>query len=187
MPSPKTPKPPSPEEAARAAVMATQAGDIYQMVNAPLTGYADLYSQAMMGPARMQLQQGLAAQGGLQAAQAQEDIQSRVDPMAYAIRQMNLKSSSSRLGQLYGMDPSKFSYRSPAAYSIPSNAQMPNISNINALSNVLASNVSRVNLGRGGQTSVTSPTNPQTMPNVLLSPSGNAFAGGTLPSYLGVV
>jgi hypothetical protein len=183
MPSPKTPKPPSPEEAASAAVQATQAGDIYQLVNAPLTGYADLYTQAMMGPPRMQLQQGLAARGALQAAMAQEDIQSRVDPMAYAIRQMNLKSASSRLGQLYGVDPSAFTYQAPAAYGIPSNAQMPRISDINALSNVLSGNVSRVSL-QGGKTYVSPGTNPQPMPNLLALTK--RYAGGAVPSYLGV-
>jgi hypothetical protein len=184
MPSPKTPKPPSPEEAARAAVQATQAGDVYQLVNAPLTGYADLYTQALMGPQRMQLQQGLAARGALQAAMAQEDIQSRVDPMAYAMRQMNLKSASSRLGKLYGVDPSAFTYRAPAAYGIPSGPQMPKLSDINALSSALAGNVSRVSL-QGDRVSVEPGTNPQEIPRRIL-PQTRGYAGGSLPSYLGV-
>jgi hypothetical protein len=166
-------------------VQATQAGDIYQLVNAPLTGYADLYTQSMLGPARMQLQQGLAARGALQAAMAQEDIQSRVDPQAYAIRQMNLRNASSRLGKLYGVDPSAFTYRAPAAYAIPSQGQIPNISDLTALSSALASNVSRVSLQRGGVPTISPPSSPQQAPWNILKPS-RGYAGGSLPSYLGV-
>jgi hypothetical protein len=165
-------------------VQATQAGDIYQLVNAPITGYADLYTQALTGPARMQLQQGLAARAALQGAMAQEDIQSRVDPRAYAIRQMNLASASQRLGRLYGVDPSAFSYRSPAAYAIPSGAQMPALGDINALSSALAGNVSRIQMDKGGGISIQGGTSPGPMPRVL--PPTGAYAGGSVPSYLGV-
>jgi hypothetical protein len=152
------------------------------MVNAPLAGYADLYLQSMLGPQRMQLQQGLASQAALQAAMAQKDIQSRVDPQVYAMRQMNLNAAQSRLGQLYGMDPSAFSYRAPAAYATPSSAQMPSLANIDALSKAVSGAYGTVTMGSGGKVYTKLPSGTPGIPNLM--PSG--YQGGTLPSYLGV-
>jgi len=183
MSSPKPPSPPTPQQTAQAALQATQAGDIYQMVNAPLSGYADLYLQSMLGPQRMQLQQGLASQAALQAAMAQKDIQSRVDPQVYAMRQMGLNAAQSRLGQLYSMDPSQFNYRAPAAYATPSSAQMPSMGDIAALSQAVSKNYGTVSLGGGGQIGVKLPSGTPAAAPVL---AGSYPGGGVLPSYLGI-
>jgi hypothetical protein len=172
MSSPSIPEPTRPKEASQAAVQAMQAGSLYDIANAPVTGYADLYTQAALGPARMQLQNALSAQGALQAAQAQEDIQSRVDPMAYAARQMNLKATTSRLGQLYGMDPNAFSYRAPSVYATPA---LPDIRSLAAGSRAIATNVTPVSVGGNVNLGTASgPTSVQVP----------ATAGGA--SYLGV-
>ena len=153
MGSPKSPTPPSPAESASAAVAAAQAGDIYQAVNAPLTGYADLYTQAALGPARAQLQQGLANRLALQSAQGQEAIQSQVDPMAYALRQMNLKAASSRLSSLYGYDPSAFSVSYPGAFATPSPSGLPSVSGLAQGTQEIARNLKTVKLSPSGNIS----------------------------------
>jgi hypothetical protein len=183
MPSPKTPSPPSPQESASAAVQATLAGDTYQTLNAPIQGYTDLYLQSLLGPTRAQLSSGLAAQTALQGAMAQKDIQSRVDPQAYAMRQMNLNAAQSRLGSLYGMDPSAFSYRAPSAYATPTGAQIPPISSIDALTRATAGSMVPVSLDKGGNINIGQPTG-----GGAAVPS-NVIPGayrGAMPSYLGV-
>jgi hypothetical protein len=159
MPTPKAPSPPSPREAAQAAVEAAQAGDIYQTANAPIAGYADLYTQAMLGPARMQLQQGLANQAALSGAMAQQAVQSQVDPMAYSMRQMGLKAASSRLGQLYGMDPSAFSYRAPAAFGTPTAASLPSLRELGTSGAAIASKLAPVYF-KGGDPTLGGAPNP---------------------------
>jgi hypothetical protein len=180
MPSPKVPEPPSPREAAQAAVSAAQAGDIYQIANAPIQGYADLYTQAMLGPARMQLQQSLANQAALSGAMAQQAVQSQTDPMAYQIRQMNLKAASSRLGQLYSMDPTAFSYKAPAAFATPTAAALPSLAQLSAHGGwPIAQALSSVGL-KGNTPYLIGP------PNANLAPTGARGPSAQLPSYLGV-
>ena len=182
MSSPKPPSPPSPQESASAAVQATLAGDEYQTLNAPLQGYADLYLQSMLGPARAQLSSGLNAQTALQGAMAQKDIQSRVDPQAYAMRQMNLNAAQARLGSLYGMDPTAFSYRAPAAYATPTSGQIPPMSSIDALTKAVAQNMVPVSLDKGGNINIGQAQGGGSIP-------GNVLPGayrGAMPSYLGV-
>lgn len=175
--APSPPSPPSPQEAAQAALSATQAGDVYDVANAPIQGYADLYTQAMLGPARAQLQQGLINQQALQSAMAQQDIQSRVDPMAYATRQMNLKAATSRLGQLYGMDPSAFSYRQPSAYGTPTAAALPSLDTISGVP--FASRLSTVTMNKSGAPSIYTPSGSGQVP-------GAGGAPAQYPSYLGI-
>jgi hypothetical protein len=183
MPSPKPPSPPSPQESASAAVQATLAGDEYQTLNAPIQGYTDLYLQSLLGPARAQLSSGLAAQTALQGAMAQKDIQSRTDPQAYAIRQMNLNAAQSRLGSLYGMDPTAFSYRAPSAYATPTSAQIPPLSSIDALSRATAGAMVPVSLDKSGAINIGQPSGGGTaIPGNVLP----ARPIGAMPSYLGI-
>jgi hypothetical protein len=183
MPSPKPPTPPSPQESASAALQAQLGGDVYHTLNAPLEGYADLYMQSLLGPARAQLQSGLAAQTALQGARAQQAVQAETDPMAYAIRQMNLKAASSRLGQLYGMDPSAFGYKAPSAFATPTSAQLPPMSSIEALTGAISRNMVPVSLGKGGDINIGTPQGGGTIPASVLPVSGGA---GAVPSYLGL-
>jgi hypothetical protein len=110
----------------------------------------------------MQAQQALAGRGAYQAAQQQQDIQSRVDPMAYAQRQMRLKAATDRLGQLYGVDPTAFNYRAPGAYAVPGTASVPDAATLRAQAAALASNVSTGAVDRSGTNPrLVGPSNPQ--------------------------
>jgi len=182
MSSPSAPKPPTPAESASAAVQSTLAGDIYQTLNAPIQGYSDLYLQSLLDPARAQLSSAINAQTALQGAMAQKAIQSQVDPQAYAIRQMNLNAAQSRLGQLYGMDPSAFKYSAPGAFATPTSAQIPDISNIDALTKAVAANMVPVSLSKSGAINVGSPQGGGAIPSSVLP----ARSPGAIPSYLGI-
>jgi hypothetical protein len=160
------------------------AGDVYQTLNAPLQGYADLYLQSMLDPARAQLSSAINAQTALQGAQAQQAIQSQVDPLAYATRQMNLKAATSRLGQLYGMDPTAFNYRAPAAFATPTSAQIPAMSNIQGLTQAIAQNLTPVSLGKSGNINIGTPQGGGISSSVL--PASSPGAPGAIPSYLGI-
>lgn len=130
MGSQKTPETFSPGEAAQAAVGTAGAGEMSAIANQPTEQYANLYTNTQLGPAQMKTQQALANEAALQGAQAQKDIQSRVDPMAYAQREMRLQSATNRLGKLYGVDPSAFTYRAPSAYQV---ADMRNVASLGDL------------------------------------------------------
>ena len=183
MSSPSPPTPPSPQESASAALQATLGGDVYQTLNAPLQGYADLYLQSLLDPARAQLQSGISAQTALQGARAQQAIQSQTDPMAYAIRQMNLKAASSRLGQLYGMDPNAFRYSAPGAFATPTSGQLPPLSSIDALTKAVSANMVPVSLDKSGGVTIGTPQGGGSIPSSVLPPVGGA---GAIPSYLGI-
>jgi hypothetical protein len=89
-------------------------------------------------------------QESYQGSQAQQDIQSIVDPLAYAQRQMRLKASTDRLGQLYGQDPSAFSYRAPSAYAIPGTGQIPQLSTLTGAGQTIAGNLSTADVTAAG-------------------------------------
>jgi hypothetical protein len=103
--APKPPDPITPGEAAQAAVGTAGAGEMMSVANQPIEQYGNLATTEELGPAETQTQQSLANQAAYQSASAQQDIQSRLDPQAYAQRQMRLSAATSRLGQLYGTDP----------------------------------------------------------------------------------
>jgi hypothetical protein len=182
MSTPKPPTPPSPQESASAALQATLGGDVYQTLNAPLQGYTDLYLQSLLDPARAQLQSGVSAQTALQGARAQQAIQSQTDPMAYAIRQMNLKAASSRLGQLYGMDPTAFRYSAPSAFATPTSAQLPPLSSIQELTGAVAANMVPVSLDKSGGVNIGTPKGGASISRGVLP----AATPGAIPSYLGI-
>lgn len=131
----------TPGEAAQAAVGTAGAGEMMSVANQPIEQYANLLTTTELGPAETQAQQSLANQAALQSAQAQMDIQSRVDPQAYAQRQMRMRSANQRLSGLYAMDPGSVTYRAPQAYAMPATSSLPALSDIRANANVLASNL----------------------------------------------
>jgi hypothetical protein len=139
-----------PGEAAQAAVGTAGAGEMMSMANQPIEQYANLATTRSLGPAEMQAQQALSSQAALQGAQAQQDIQSRVDPLAYAQRQMRLKATTDRLGQLYGQDPTAFSFRAPGVYSVPGTANLPSLADLQAQGAAAASNLSTGAVDRSG-------------------------------------
>src|SRR5215471_2749418 len=128
--APKTPKPITPGEAAQAAVGTAGAGEMMSIANQPIEQYANLYTTSQLGPAETQAQTALANQAAYQSAAAQQDIQSRVDPLAYAQRQMRMKAATDRLGQLYSQDPSAFTFRAPSAYTVPGTVDVPALSTL---------------------------------------------------------
>src|SRR4029077_16277767 len=99
-----------PGEAAQAAVGTAAGREEMSVANQPVEQYANLATTRALGPAEMQAQQALAGQSALQGAQQQQAIQSQVDPMAYAQRQMRMAAANQRLGQLPGQNPSAITY-----------------------------------------------------------------------------
>ncbi len=160
--SPKTPEVIHPGEAAQAAVGTAGAGEMMSIANQPIEQYSNLYTTTQLGPAETQTQQALANQAAYQSAQAQRDIQSRVDPLAYAQREMRLKAATDRLGQLYGTDPTAFSYRAPGAYTVPGTNQMPDLANLRQGASDIAQNLALASVNKRGTDptlSVPTPTN----------------------------
>ena len=126
------------------------AGEQMSIANQPVEQYGNLLNTEMLGPAQMQTQQALANQAALQGAKAQMDIQSRVDPQAYAQRQMRMNSANKRLGQLYGTDPTSYTYRAPEAYTIPGSGATPSLDRMRQLGQAVASNLSVGSVNRAG-------------------------------------
>jgi len=144
------PQPIRPGEAAQAAVGTAGAGEMMSIANQPVEQYANLQTMSELGPAEVQAQQALANQAAYQSAAAQMDIQSRVDPLAYAQRQMRMKAATDRLGQLYGQDPSAFSFRAPSAYQVPGTADVAPISQMAQGARDVASQLSLASLSKKG-------------------------------------
>ena len=96
------------------------------VANEPVDQYGNLMTTEQLGPAEMQTQQALANQAALQGARAQMDIQSQVDTaQAYAQRQISMNMANKRLGQLAGVDPTKYAYSAPSAYTVPGSVDSP--------------------------------------------------------------
>lgn len=142
MGSQKTPDVVHPGEAAQAAMGTAAAGEMMSIANQPIDQYGNLLTTEMLGPAQMQTQQALANQAALRGAQAQMDIQSRVDPQAYAQRQMRMNADNKRLGRLYGVDPTAPTYRAPEAYGIPGSDATPSLAQLRTMGADVASNLS---------------------------------------------
>jgi hypothetical protein len=120
------------------------------IANQPVEQYANLYTASQLGPGEIQTQQALANQAAYQSAVAQRDIQSRVDPLAYAQREMRLKAATDRLGQLYGQDPTAFSFRGPSAYTVPGTADVPALSTLSGAARTMAGNLSLASVNKAG-------------------------------------
>lgn len=142
MGSQKTPDVVHPGEAAQAAMGTAAAGEKMSLANQPVDQYGNLITTEMLGPAQMQTQQALANQAALQGARAQMDIQSRVDPQAYAQRQMRMDMANKRLGKIAGVDPTSVNYRSPDAYAIPGTNATPDLATLQSMGQNVASNLS---------------------------------------------
>lgn len=126
MGSQKTPDVVHPGEAAQAAMGTAAAGEMMSVANQPVDQYGNLINTISLGPAAMQTQQALAGRAAKQGAQQQMDIQSSVDPQAYAQRQMRMNAANARLGKLYGVDPTAFAYNTPSnTYAVPGSQDLP--------------------------------------------------------------
>ena len=120
------------------------------IANQPIEQYSNLYTTSQLGPAETQTQQALANQAALQSAQAQRDIQSRVDPLAYAQREMRLKAATDRLAQLYGTDPTAFTNRAPGAYTVPGTTSVPDLATLRQGASQIAQNLALASVNKAG-------------------------------------
>ena len=139
----KQPDPVTPGEAAQAAMGTAAAGEMMSVANQPVDQYGNLVNTISLGPAAMQAQQALAGRAAKLGAQQQMDIQSSVDPQAYAQRQMRMNAANARLGKLYGVNPTAYSYNAPSnTYKVPGTGDLPDpvamARNAQALSGMLS-------------------------------------------------
>jgi hypothetical protein len=154
-----------PGEAAQAAVGTAGAGEMMAMANQPIEQYSQLATTEQLGPAQAQTQQALANQAAYQSAAAQRDIQSRVDPQAYAQREMRMQAANKRLGQVYGVDPSAFTFRAPQAYAVPGSSASPSLADLQANAAAIASNVSTAGVNQqGANPYLNAPANATALP-----------------------
>ena len=142
------------------------AGEMMSVANQPIDQYGNLVNTISLGPAAMQTQQALAGRAAKQGAQQQMDIQSSVDPQAYAQRQMRMNAANARLGKLYGVDPTAYAYNAPSnTYSVPGTGDLPNPITLARNAQALSRNLSVGAVNKSG-------TNP-----VLHPPSASSMSG----------
>lgn len=157
------PKVVTPGEAAQAAVGTAGAGEEMSIANQPIEQLANLSTSTQLGPAEVQSQQALAGQAALQSAQQQQAIQAQTDPMAYAQRQMRLQAATDRLGQLYNVNPSAYTYGAGSAFMQPGTSGVPTAEQLRAQSAALASNLQLASVNKQGtDPRLNQPNNPQT-------------------------
>jgi hypothetical protein len=142
------------------------AGEMMSVANQPVDQYGNLINTLSLGPAAMQAQTALSGRAAKQAAQQQQDIQSSVDPQAYAQRQMRMNAANSRLGKLYGVDPTAYAYNAPSnTYAMPSSASLPDPTSLARNARAIASNLSVGAVNKSGTNPVLrGPANVQAMP-----------------------
>ena len=160
MGSSKTPDPVTPGESAQAAVGTAAAGEMMSVANQPVDQFGNLVNTMALGPAQMQTQTALSGRAAKQSAQQQMDIQSSVDPQAYAQRQMRMNAANARLGKLYGVDPTAFAYSTPSdTYSVPRPSDLPDLGQLQANAQAIASRLSTAGVNKQGTDPVLKPPN----------------------------
>jgi hypothetical protein len=166
MGSSKTPETYSPGQAAQAAMGTAAAGEQMSLANQPLDQYGNLINTLTLGPAAMRAQTALSGRGAKQAAQQQMDIQSSVDPQAYAQRQMRMTAANKALGRLYGVDPTSPRYNTPGnTYSMPGSADIPDPQLLAQNARALASNLSIGSVNSAGANpTLRGPNNAKALP-----------------------
>ena len=151
MGSSKTPDPVTPGESAQAAMGTAAGGEMMSVANQPVDQYGNLVNTMALGPAQMQTQTALAGRAAKQSAQQQMDIQSSVDPQAYAQRQMRMNAANARLGKLYNVDPTAFAYNTPGdTYSVPRPSDLPDLGQLKANAAAIASQLSTADVNKQG-------------------------------------
>jgi hypothetical protein len=165
-------KPPEvvhPGEAAQAAMGTAAAGEMMSLANQPVDQYGNLINTMALGPAAMQTQQSLAGRAARQGAQQQMEIQSSVDPQAYAQRQMRMNAANQQLGKLYNVDPTAFAYNAPSnTYAVPGTGDLPDPVALSRNARALAANLSVGAVNKSGTDPVLHPpSNVQGLPYAL--------------------
>jgi hypothetical protein len=162
MGSSKTPETYSPGQAAQAAMGTAAAGEMMSVANQPVDQYGNLVNTLAYGPSAMRAQTALSGRAAKQAAQQQMDIQSSVDPQAYAQRQLRMNAANKRLGQLYNVDPTSPKYNAPGnTYSMPGSADLPDLNQMSQMGSAIASKLSTGAVNKAGANpTLTGPARP---------------------------
>ena len=176
MGSSKTPEVVHPGEAAQAAMGTAAAGEMMSVANQPVDQYGNLINTISLGPAAMQVQQALAGRAAKQGAQQQMDIQSSVDPQAYAQRQMRMNADNARLGKLYGVDPTAYRYNTPGnTYSLPGSADIPDPVALARNARAIASNLSVGAVNKSGTDPVLHPPDASSLKSLPYAIPANSY------------
>ena len=138
----KTPDPSDPWRSAQAAMGTAAAGEMMSVANQPVDQYGNLVNTIALGPAAMQVQQSLAGRAAKQGAQQQMDIQSSVDPQAYAQRQMRMNAANQTLGRLDGVNPNVPADNARAILIQSGTADLPDPTALARNARAIASNLS---------------------------------------------
>jgi hypothetical protein len=166
MGSSKVPEPIHPGEAAQAAMGTAGAGEMMSVANQPVDQYGNLVNTIALGPYAMQTQQALAGRAAKQGAQQQMDVQSTVDPQAYAQRQLRMNAANARLGDLYNVNPTAIKYATPQnTYSIPGTADLPDVAMLAKNARAIASQLSTGAVSKTGTNpTLKGPINAKSVP-----------------------
>lgn len=162
-----TPEVVHPGEAAQAATGSAGAGEMMAVANQPVENYANLATMTQLGPAEQQTQSALQNQAAKQSAQAQMDIMSSVDPMAYQQRQMRLAAGTKRIGELTGYNPNDFSASYPGAFQPANMSDVAALSDLAQQGRAIASNVSTAGMSKKGTNPYLINPNKAQDPNLL--------------------
>ena len=157
MSSGSQPTPPSPTQSAQAQASSQLAGQMFQAENQPVLGYEDALTRSMFSPYENNLASSLSANSALQAAQANQAIKYQADPALYQAQQMALQGANARMGALYGVNPSSYSYSSPGAFAYPSTSMLPSLGSVGASAQAIAKHLGSVNIGDRGQVTLLPP------------------------------
>lgn len=165
MGSSSPPQTTTPGQSAQAAIGTTAAGEQMSIADQPVEQYSNVATTGTFGPTETQQQQALANQAARQAASGQMAIQSAVDPQAYAQRQMRMQAANQRLGQLYGQDPTAFTYSDPNAFTVPGTSGLPALGALSQQGQAIASNLATASVNsKGGNPQVVAPGKGQRNP-----------------------
>jgi hypothetical protein len=172
-------KPPEvvhPGEAAQAAMGTAAAGEMMSVANQPVDQYGNLLNTISLGPAAMQVQQALAGRAAKQGAQQQMDIQSSVDPQAYAQRQMRMNAANKVLGRLNNVDPTAYAYNTPSnTYSLPGSGDLPDPIALARNARAVASNLSVGAVNKSGTNPVLHPPSASSLQSLPYAIPANSY------------
>lgn len=154
------PTPPSPTESAQANAQSQLAGQQFQAENAPILAYEDAITRGTFQPYETALVNAETARSSANQAAANRAIQYQTDPQAYQAREMALQGANNRMGALYGVNPSDYSFSAPGAFQLPSASGL-DLSQIGNLSRAIASQLGSVHIGTGGINQLMPASNPQ--------------------------
>ena len=151
------PTPPSPTQSAQAQASSQLAGQMFQAENAPVLGYEDALTRSLYQPYETQLLGATSANSAMQQAQANQAIQYQTNPQAYQGRQMAMAGANARVGNLYGVNPSQYTFSAPGAFQMPSTSMLPNLSSVSAMDQAIAKELGSVRIGGSGNVSLLPP------------------------------